>query len=56
MEKLYRAKSKSIRNTRHHNQEMVPLTGESLNTVFEVFEDWNQQLSNVDIDFEEPQP
>lgn len=35
---------------------MVPPTGETLNLVFEEFAAWNEQLSRVDFDFEEPQP
>lgn len=37
---------------------MVPPTGETLNTLFEVFEDWDYQLkqANVEFDLEEPAP
>lgn len=46
---------------RHRAKEMVPLDGETLNALFEVFADWDGQLRNSDfeqLDFEDegPQP
>ena len=40
---------------------MVPLDEKTSNKLFEVFEDWNQQLKHIDfdgldLDDEEPQP
>ncbi len=35
---------------------MVPPTGETLNSLFEEFEAWNEHLSKIEFDFEEPQP
>ena len=35
---------------------LVPPTGETLNSIFDELEEWNEHLSEIDFDFEEPQP
>ena len=41
---------------RRGRSEMVPLEGESLNSLFQTLADWNEQLKHHQIDFEEPHP